>query len=162
MSRSHESRSDIVGVTRRAGGRRTSWVSVYTIKPWQGVCDGDDGPFSTKCLICRGVKISSLKAYEVALCRMVLCYLPGSCNYSVWTLLRAAFRDETGGREGSGSRERRESKDEWREKTPDWEKYYVQELYLCVPVIRNAVISMETATCKVLKQEHFGSNWWRK
>lgn len=95
----------------RRAGWQTVWVFVYTIKPWQGAREGEAGRFSTKCLIRRRVKISSLKAYEVALCRMVLFYLSAGCNYSVWTLLRRAFRDEKG-RERSGGRVQTESKDE--------------------------------------------------
>lgn len=52
------------------------------------------GRFSTKCPICCRVKISSLKAYEVAPCRLARCYSMAGCNYSVWTLLHCAFRDE--------------------------------------------------------------------
>ncbi len=89
--------SDIAQVvSSRAGGWQTMWAFVYTIKPWQRAHEGEFGRFSTKCLICRRVKISSLKAYEVALCRMVLCYLWAGCNYSVCTLLHHALRDEKG------------------------------------------------------------------
>lgn len=106
--------SDIV---LAAGGRgerwQTVWVFVYTIKPWHGVCEGEAGRFSTKCLICCRVKISSLKAYEVALRRMVLCYLSSGCNYSVWTLLRRAFRDEKGRERARGV----EAENGWSQRT---------------------------------------------
>lgn len=64
------------------------------LNPDRDACEGEAGRFSSKCLICRGLKISCLKAYEVALCRMVLRYLSAACNYFVWTLLHCAFWDE--------------------------------------------------------------------
>lgn len=45
--------SNIVPVeSGRRGGWQTVWAFVYTIKPWQGSCEGEAGRFSTKCPIC--------------------------------------------------------------------------------------------------------------
>lgn len=145
--------SDIVRVgSRRGRGWQTVWVFVYTIKPWQGACEGEAGRFSTKCLICCRVKISSLKAYEVALRRMVLCYLLASCNYSVWTLLQRAFRDEKG-RERSGGRERME-----------WEKMERENIFTTMwPEMVLCVREVDLVSSLLLKYgyQHENSNMQR-